>query len=132
MAEITKVGKPTPSTPVPSPEHRIAGLLAGEALVAGDACRVNSDGKVYRSSGAAANANAKVHGYAAVDTPIGEAVSLLFGMNFVYGSGLTPGASLFLSGTVAGGLADAASTGGTAPIGFVVDPTRVHLRQSTY
>ncbi len=34
---------------------------------------------------------------------------------------MNPGAQLYLSGTVAGGLADTASTGGTTPIAFVVD-----------
>jgi len=41
------------------------------------------------------------------------------------------GADVFL-GATAGLLADAASTGGTAPIGYVVDATRVHLWQSKY
>jgi hypothetical protein len=53
-------------------------------------------------------------------------------VNFRYGAGLTPGATLYLSGTVAGGLADAASTGGTAPIGFVIDATRIRVWAARY
>ena len=48
------------------------------------------------------------------------------------GAALTPGATLYLSGTTAGGLADAASTGGTGVIGFVVDATRVRLFAGRY
>lgn len=52
-------------------------------------------------------------------------------MNFRYGAALTPGADLFLAAS-AGALADAASTGGSAPIGYVVDATRIHVWQSRY
>jgi hypothetical protein len=37
-----------------------------------------------------------------------------------------------VSGTTAGALDSVASTGGTAPIGYVVDATRIHLYQSRY
>lgn len=133
MAEITKVGVPSLSTQTPPNSCFIAGLVAGEAIAAGDACYIKaSDGKVYKSTGAAANAAAKVRGWAAIAASIGEAVTLLHDINFAYGAGLTPGADVFLSGTVAGGIADAASTGGTAPVGYAVDATRVHLDQSRY
>jgi hypothetical protein len=51
-------------------------------------------------------------------------------VHFRYGAGLTPGASYFLSGTVAGGIADAATTGGTAPCAFAIDATRIRALQS--
>lgn len=133
MAEIAKSGTPSLSSVEPPPSQRISGLRAGEDLAAGDACRINAaDGLVYRSSGAAANANAKVRGFAAMATKGGEAVTLLKDVNMHYGAGLTPGADLFLSGTVLGGLADAASVGGTAPIAFAVDATRIHVMASRY
>lgn len=133
MAAVAKSGTPSPCSQTPGREHMITGLVAGEAIAAGDACYIKAaDGKVWLSTGAAANAAAKVRGYAATAASAGEAVSLYFGMNFYYGSGLTPGADLYLSAATAGALADAATTGGTAPIGFVVDATRVHLKQSTY
>lgn len=127
MAEIAKSGTPSLSTALPGPENTIGGLLAGEAIAAGDACYIKNDGKVWRATGAAANAAARVRGFAAREASSGEAVTLLRDVTFRYGAGLTPGADVFLSGTVDGGLADAASTGGTDAIGFVVDATRIRL-----
>jgi len=131
MADIAKSGTPSLSSVLPGQDKTISGLLAGEAIAAGDACYIKSDGKIWLSTGAAANAAAKVHGYAAKAASVGEAVTLVFEVNFRYGAGMTPGATVFLSAT-AGAIADAATTGGTAPIGFVVDATRVRLRQSSY
>lgn len=133
MAEIAKSGIPSLSTQTPPNSCFVGGLVAGEAIAAGDACYVKtSDGKVYKSTGAAANAAAKVRGFAPIAASLGEAVTLLHDVNFAYGAALSPGADLFLSGTVAGGLADAASTGGTAAVGYVVDATRIHVYESRY
>lgn len=129
MAEIAKSGTPSLASVLPPQNQQIAGLLAGETLAAGDACRIDSvAGRVFRATGAAATANANVHGFAAEACNIGEAVTLFQDVTFRYGAGLTPGASYFLSGAVLGGLADAASTGGTVPCGHAVDATRIHLR----
>lgn len=132
MAEITKLTTASLATPLPDASHKISGLLAGEAITSGDACYIKSDGKIWLSTGAAATAPAKVDGFAAMKAAVGEAVTLLFDVNLNYAAGLTPGARMYLSGTVAGGLADAASTGGTAPVGFAVDATRVRVMQSRY
>jgi hypothetical protein len=133
MAEIAKSGSPSLSTLLPEPgSGKLPTLYAGEAISAGDACYIKSDGKVWRSNGAAVAAAAKVNGYAPMDCPSGEAITLLFNVSYRYGAGLTPGATYFLSGTVLGGLADAASTGGTGPIGFAIDATRIYLMQSKY
>ena len=127
MAEVTKgTAKPAVATRSPGYEHRINGLIAGEAIVAGDACRIHTDGKAYKASGAAANASAIVRGFAATDASSGEAVTLMRNVVFGYkplvsSTAMNPGAQLYLSGTVAGGLADTASTGGTTPIAFVID-----------
>jgi hypothetical protein len=131
VAEISKSGTPSLASVLPPQSSQIAGLRAGENLGAGDACRINAaDGLVYRSSGAAATTAANVHGWAAEAANSGEAVTLYHGVHLRYGAGLTPGASYFLSGTVAGGVADAASTGGTAPCAFAVDATRIRVLQS--
>lgn len=127
MAEIAKSGTPSLSSTLPAINDKISGLLAGEDLAAGDACRVNASGAVVRASGAAANANARVRGFVATAAKSGEAVTLVFNVQMRYGAGLTPGADLYLSGTVLGGLADLASTGGTTPIAFAVDATRIRL-----
>lgn len=132
MAAIGKSGTPSPCSTLIPPTHRISELVAGEALAAGDAVYVAATGKVLRSTGAAANAAAKVDGFAAMAASINEAVTLITDCDWHYGAGLTPGARLFLSGAVAGGLDDVASIGGTAPIGFALDATRVRLFQSRY
>lgn len=126
MAEVTRTGTPTVSTPYPGKEHFVVGLLAGEAIAGGDACYIKSDGKVWKATGAAANAAAKVMGFATKAADAGEAVTLAHHLNIAYGPNVTgtpseEGAELFLSGTVPGGLADAASTGGTAAIAVVLD-----------
>jgi len=131
MAAITKVGTPSFSSLLVPQKDRLTGLVAGEVLAAGDACYIASTGLVMKSTGTAANAAAKVRGFASQITAIGEAVTLVMDANWRYGAALTPGANVFLS-TTAGLLDDAATTGGTAPIGFVVDATRIRLFASRY
>jgi hypothetical protein len=132
MAEVAKSGVPSLSTALPCAGHQVgSNLRAGENLAAGDACYIKgSDGLVYRSTGAAANEAANVDGFAAVATKTNEAVTLLSHVDFNYGAALAPQAKYYLSGTVAGGLADAASTGGTVVIAKAIDATRVRVRAS--
>lgn len=133
MAAVAKSGTPSIATTLPPPNCFLSGQTAGAALGAFDACYIDSSGLVQKSTGAAANAAAKVRGYAAQAYASGDTnVTLVWDVRVRYGAGLTPGADLYLSGTTAGGLVDAASTGGTAPIGYVVDATRVELRRSSY
>lgn len=134
MAAVAKSGTPSLSSMNLDPgAQKLPPLIAGEALAAGDACYIKgSDGLVYRSTGAAANAAAKVRGFAPTLINIGEPVSLIFNVSMNYGSGLTPGADVYLSGSTAGGLDTATSTGGTAPIGFCIDATRIYVFQSGY
>lgn len=130
MASVAKSGQPSVSTSVPPTNCQLSGLYAGEALAAGDACYIKtSDGKVYRSNGTAANAAAVVDGFTPSDVPIGEVVTLMWHVNFRYGAGLSPGSFVYLD-TTAGGLSDAATTGGTVPIGRVVDATRIFVQKS--
>ena len=131
MADIAKSGTPSLCSVLPGQDKTISGLLAGEAIAAGDACYIKSDGKVWLSDGSAADALAKVDGFAAKAAAVGEAVTLVFDVNFRYGAGMTPGARIYLS-VNPGAIADAASTGGSAPIGFVVDATRIRVWQSRY
>jgi hypothetical protein len=133
MAEIAKSGTPSLASTLPPSNCRITGLLAGENIAAGDACYIKaSDGRAWRSTGAAVAAAAKVRGWAAEAAKAGQPVTLLLNVNMLYGAALTPGADYFLSGTVAGGIADAASVGGTGPIAFAVDATRIHVMASRY
>lgn len=133
MPVVAKTGTPSLSSDTPPQSSQIVGLLAGEDIAAGDACRINAaDGRVYRSSGAAAGVNAKVRGFAAKPAKQGEAVTLYAEVNFRYGAGLARGGDLYVSGTVAGGLDDAPSLGGTAPVGYVIDDTRIRVWSSRY
>jgi hypothetical protein len=115
---------------VPCPAHQLSGLIAGEAIAAGDACYIKSDGKVWLATGAAANAAAQVAGFAAKNYAVGQGVTLYFNVNFNYGASLTPGALYYLSGSTAGGLDTAASTGGTTWIAQAVDATRIFIRKT--
>ena len=131
MADVAKSGTPSLSS-LTTQVNSLSGLMAGEAIAAGDACYIKgSDGKIYKSDGSAADEAAEVHGYAPKAAGIGEPITLVWDCRFRYGAGMTPGTKLYVS-VNAGLLADAPSTGGVAPVGFVVDATRVHLRQSIY
>lgn len=127
MAAVAKSGTPSLSTQTPGREHSET-LPAGEAIGAGDAMYIKSDGKFWLATGAAANAAAKVRFFAAATVAVGEAITGYRNVNFRYGAGLTPGADYYLSGTTAGGLDTTASTGGTVPIAYAVDATRIHVR----
>jgi alpha-beta hydrolase superfamily lysophospholipase len=131
MAAVTLTGTPSLATQGPHlAGHSLGGLLAGEAIFAGAVCYVKNDGKVWLATGAAANAAAKVRGMALQAAAVGEAVSLYYGVRIRYGAGMTPGADLFLS--TGGLIVDAATTGGTAPIGYVVSATVIEIWQSRY
>lgn len=128
MAEITR-GTVSLATVEPGYEHQINGVLAGEALVKGDLVYLKaSDGRVWKASGAAANEAARARGMVLMSAVAGDGVSVHRGMVVNYSTGLSAGVPLFLSGTVAGGLADAASTGGTTEIAYAIDATRVFIR----
>ena len=128
MAEVTRTGTPTPVNVLAVQQHSITGLLAGEALAGGDAVYIKaSDGRVWKATGAAADEAARCCGFAARSASAGEACTILqAGVHLAYGPNVSgtpssPGAPLYLSGTVAGNLADAASTGGTTPVARVID-----------
>lgn len=133
MAVIAKSGTPSLATPVPCSGHRVgSGLLAGEAIAAGDACYIKgSDGRVWRSIGTAVNAAAKVDGFAAMAAAAGEAVTLFVNVEFHYGAALTPGTRYYLF-TTAGQIGDAATTGGTGPIAHAIDASRIRVYGSMY
>ena len=132
MAAVAKSGTPSISSMgLDDGSQKLPALIAGEDVAGGDACYVKNDGTIWRSNGTSANAAAKVRGYAPTAAKAGEPISLVFNVAFNYGSGLTPGADVFAS-TSAGALVDAATTGGTAPIGFCIDATRIYLFQSGY
>ena len=131
MAQITRIGTPSLCSLLPNGADVLAGRIAGEDLSAFDAVHIKADGLVWKSTGAAANASAKVRGYAAKAVKAGQAITVYKNVRVEYGSAMTPGTDVYLSAT-AGTLSDVPTTGGTAPIGFVVDATRVQLFESRY
>ena len=126
MALIAKSGTPSLASPHPTGGDLIRGLKAGEAIEAGDVCYIADDGTIMRSVGTADDAKAVAFGIAAGKTPAGEAVTLFRNVSIHYGSGLTPGAPLYV-GATAGRLDDGATTGGTAVVARVIDATRIQF-----
>lgn len=131
MAEVGKSGSPSLATVEPGYEHQINGLYAGGTIAAGDFVYIRaSDNKVLVATGAAANEAAQARGVVLQPAVAGDAVTILHGVVVRWGAALSPGDNLYLSGTVAGQLADVASTGGTAPIAFAIDATRIFVKSA--
>lgn len=129
MAAITRVGTPSPSSDIP--QNCKLTLPAGEAISAGDCCYIKSDGKFWRCEGDADAAAAQFYGMATAAASAGEPVTCAHSIRFRYGSGMTPGASVFLDPTATTGdglIADANATV-TQPIGLVIDATRIEIFQ---
>ncbi len=91
--------------------HKITGLIAGEAIAALSACYIDAaDGLVYEAVDGDG-----CHGFAPVAYRVGQAVTLYGpGATFDYSTSMIPGAVLYLSASVAGGL-DTAGTGSNHP-----------------
>lgn len=122
MAVIAKSGTPTVATGTPSFEHQFAGHVAAEAIAAGDACTINSDSEV-----ALWDVGLVYAGIAAGPASVDEPVTLYHGVTFHYGSGLTPGAKVWLGVAGDGTLVDAAPATADIPIGFCRDATRIYF-----
>jgi hypothetical protein len=117
MAEVRRATGPGGlTTPEPPTSARVGAGPAAVAITAPAACYFTTTGTVQLSTGAAANAAAVVDGWALKDTPAGEMVTLYNDVTVDYNASVTPGTHYYLSGTNAGELADAASTGGTTVI----------------
>jgi hypothetical protein len=104
------------------------GLVAGEALLAAAPCYIKaSDGKVYMSNGTADNEAAELDGFTGKSYAAGEPVTLWGrGIIFEYGTGLTPGAVLYI-GTTAGRLDTAATTGDAVGVARVISATHIRV-----
>jgi hypothetical protein len=108
--------------------HLAGDLEAGEALAAFDFCYIKaSDGKVYKTTGAAATEVSRCAGVTPKAVAIGQVVDLLSAplRGRYAASGLTPGALLYLS--TAGGLDTAATTGDTTGIAQAINATDIRL-----
>ncbi len=124
MAEIAKPTiTPTIGSLLLPHNSRLGGLYCGEDLQPFDAVYIKSDGKVWRATGAAANAAARVRGFSATHCRVAQndPVTIIKDTEVAWANTLTPGIDLFLSSATVGGLTDTATTGGTTPIAFVKD-----------
>lgn len=125
MANLTRISAPRFDASNPS-LPKLTGLVAGEAIAAGDLLYIKSDGKLWIATGAAATAPALAVGMAALAASAGEAVTcLMAGWRWQYSTGLTIGARYFVG--TAGLLADAATTGGDVAIAIAVSATDIIL-----
>ena len=124
MAAITRVN-PSPDASTAMFCRQVTGLLAGEAITVGQACYIASTGRVMLADGGAADAEAVFVGLAANTVAAGQPVTLLgAGCRWKYATGLTPGASYYVSATD-GALDTAATTGGTVAVAFAIDTTDI-------
>ena len=73
-----------------------------------------------------------MHGFAPIGAKAAQkdGLTLLHGVVFAYGAGLTPGAKVYLSTSVRGGLDTSPPYSGALPVGFAIDTTRLFLRQA--
>jgi hypothetical protein len=130
MADVARVANASGDTTHLMKVAQITGdEYAGEDLPAAAPVYKNAaDGLWYKSTGAAANAAASCWGFTPRAVKTGEPVTIYgIGARFRYGSGMTVGAKLYVSGATAGLLADAASTGGTVAVARVITPTDIQV-----
>jgi hypothetical protein len=111
---------------------QITGLIAGEAIASAvTPCRIHTDGKVYKASGAAADASARIAGFnTRGNIKAGQPVTL-YGLGAVakYSDGaLTPGAVLYLG--TGGILSSTASVGDTVGIAQAIDADNIRITRS--
>jgi hypothetical protein len=126
MATLTRAGTPSLATTVRDPgPHQIHGRAAAD-LTAGDVVYLTSSGTLAKANGTAANALALAVGMVVKDSKSGEKAVAWHDVEVNYGTGLTIGARYYASAT-AGALDDAATTGGTVPVGFATTSTNIYI-----
>jgi hypothetical protein len=130
MADVAKSGTPSLATLTPPAANQIKAIMAADGA-AGDMVYLDSNGKFALATGAADTAPSRSVGMLTKAAKSGQPGTAYFGVQFNYGSGLTPGARYYVSGATAGALADAASTGGTVPVAIAVDATIVYVLPPT-
>jgi hypothetical protein len=130
MADVARVANASGDTTHLQKVAQITGdEYAGEDLPAvAPIYKKASDGLWYKSNGAAANEAATCWGFTPKAYKTGQAiVAYGIGARFRYGSAMTVGAKLFVSGATAGLLADAASTGGTVAVARAISATDIQI-----
>ncbi len=124
MAVITRLATASPDAKTAMRTADVTGLIAGETIAVAAPCIINADGTIRNANGGAA-ATARIAGFSMRDALAGEPLTLkLVGQRFSYGSGLTPGAKLFV-GATAGTLDDVATIGDATGVALVLTTTDI-------
>lgn len=85
MTAVSKSGTPSLTTAAPPTNCSLSGLVAGEAIAAVDACYIkSSDGKAYKSSGAATGLNPPDEPALATATSGGTVAAGIYGVKITY------------------------------------------------
>lgn len=106
---------------------QITGLIAGSNLDVAAPCYIASTGLVHMCDATAADALAVMAGFTPRAVKAGQPVTLYSaGARFRYGTGLTPGAKLFV-GATAGRLDDAPTVGDPVGVAQVITPTDIRV-----
>jgi len=138
MAALNKTGRPSLCSQTPPAGHQFTGVICGEDIAAGDACRLGADGKVYRSLNASQTSgdnpegvsvtqalSRAVLGFAAQSLTAGTPITLFHDERFQYGDGVVPGTPYYVSATVRGGL-DTTANGGR-PVAYGLTANRIQV-----
>lgn len=111
----------------------ISGLIAGENIAACDMVYLKAaDGKVYRTTAAAADEKAKILGIAPRQANAGEPITVLQGPGLVAkysDAGLTKAAVLYLA-EAAGQLSSTATTGDAVGVAQAIDTSNIRLTRA--
>jgi hypothetical protein len=126
MADLTRSASASMDASTGMYAVQVTGLLLGEDCDAVDAMYIKTaDGLLWVADGSAADEEAEFIGFTPRAGKAGQPMTVYScGARFRYGTGLSPGAKLYLSATE-GILADAASTGGVRQIAVVINTTDI-------
>ena len=128
MALITRASTASIDASTAMFAPQITGKIAGEDIDAAAPCYIAAaDGKAYMCDATAADAKAVLAGFSPRAAKAGEPITLFAaGARFSYGSGLTPGAKLYI-GATKGRLDGAATTGDAVGVAQVIDTTDIRV-----
>jgi hypothetical protein len=132
MALITRSASASMDISTAQFAPQLPGLTAGEALTPCSPCYIDTDGLVYLSNGTANDKEAQIAGFTPHRSYVsGEGGVTLFGegTRYKYGTGLTPGAQLYL-GATNGRLDGAATVGDAVGCARVVSTTDIVIMRT--
>lgn len=130
---VTKSAKASIDTSTAIPNMPLTGLIAGENIANCDIVYLKgSDGKVYRTTAAAADEKAKILGIAPRQANAGEPITVLPGPGQVAkysDAGLTAAQVLYLA-EAAGQLSSTATTGDAVGVAQAIDTSNIRLTRA--